>query len=62
MENLNGVDKKRIIRIRMIPFEEKFAHLHGRTFFGKNDMTETWMVGEAMPADLPDKIVAGMGL
>ena len=62
VEGLTGANKKKIIRIRMIPFDEGFEHLQGRTFFGMNDMTEAWMVGERMPADLPDKIVAGMGL
>ena len=27
-----------------------------------HDMTETWMIGEPMPVDLPAKFVAGMGL
>ena len=44
----------------MIPFDQEFEHLQGRTFFGMNDMNETWMVGQPMPADLPDKIIAAM--
>eukprot|EP01045_Picozoa_sp_COSAG04_P007212 COSAG04_NODE_372_length_15668_cov_11.135975_9_plen_376_part_00 len=60
VEGLTGANKKKIIRIRMIPFDEQFEHLQGRTFFGMNDMTEPWMVGEPMPPDLPGKIVAAM--
>ena len=40
VEGLTGANKKKIIRIRMIPFEEGFEHLQGRTFFGMNDMVE----------------------
>ena len=37
-------EQKTIIRIRMIPFDESFAHMQGRTFFGMNDMTVPWML------------------
>ena len=38
---------KRIVRIRMIPFSEQFAHIQGRTFFGMNDLEVPWMVAWA---------------
>jgi hypothetical protein len=62
VENLKGKSKKRIIRIRMIPFDEDFAHLQGRTFFGMNDMVLNWELGTPMPPDLPVQIMEGMGL
>ena len=33
VQNLPAGKKKKIIRVRLIPFEEEFAHLQGRTFF-----------------------------
>lgn len=62
VENLKGNKKKRIIRIRMIPFEEDFEHLQGRTFFGMNDLEIPWMLGEPMPPDLPAMIIEAMGM
>ena len=62
VENLKGDDKKRIIRIRMIPFDEKFAHRQARTFFGMNDLELPWMLGEPMPPDLPARIIEAMGM
>eukprot|EP01043_Picozoa_sp_COSAG02_P021511 COSAG02_NODE_1094_length_14603_cov_40.760549_10_plen_63_part_00 len=53
---------KRIILTRMTPFDHEFDELHARVLIGLNKLGEPWMVGEVMPADLPDKIVAGMGL
>ena len=61
VENLPQSEQKTIIRIRMIPFDESFAHMQGRTFFGMNDLELPWMVGEPMPADLPGKIAEAMG-
>ena len=46
----------------MIPFEEEFEHMQGRTFFGMNDLELPWMVGEPMPPSLPDEIIKGMGI
>ena len=51
---------KKIIRIRMIPWEDSFTHMQGRTFFGMNDLELPWMVGEKMPDDLVAKIVEVM--
>ena len=62
VEGLTGEDKKKIIRIRMIPFEESFAYMQGKTFFGMNDLQLPWQIGEPMPAELVDKIVDAMGL
>ena len=46
----------------MIPFEESFAYMQGKTFFGMNDLQLNWQIGEPMPAGLPDMIVEAMGL
>ena len=53
---------KRIILIRMIPFDQKFDELLGRQIFGLNKLELTWLVGTPMPADLPDEIVKAIGL
>ena len=61
VENLKGDKKKKIILIRMIPFDEEFEHLQGRTFFGMNDLELPWMLGKPMPPNLADEIIKGMG-
>ena len=54
--------KKRIILIRMIPFDRDFEFPQARFLFGLNKLELPWMVGEPMPADLPAKIVEAMEL
>eukprot|EP01045_Picozoa_sp_COSAG04_P039270 COSAG04_NODE_10923_length_743_cov_1.293478_1_plen_135_part_01 len=54
-------NKKRIILIRMIPFDQKFEELQARQMFGLNKLEIPWMVGEPMSADLPGKIAEAMG-
>ena len=49
--------KKRIILIRMIPFDQEFDELQGRVIFGANKLVFPWMVGTPMPADLVDEIM-----
>ena len=49
--------KKRIILIRMIPFEQQFDELQGRVIFGANKLVLPWMVGQPMPTDLTAQIV-----
>ncbi len=44
--------KKRIVLIRMIPFEKDFVHLQGRVIFGMNKLCLSWMEGEPMPANI----------
>eukprot|EP01043_Picozoa_sp_COSAG02_P059101 COSAG02_NODE_7468_length_2998_cov_6.109003_1_plen_804_part_10 len=54
--------KKRIVLVRMIPFEQEFENLQARVIFNANRLVLPWMVGTPMPADLPDKIIEAMGL
>eukprot|EP01045_Picozoa_sp_COSAG04_P015986 COSAG04_NODE_1303_length_7305_cov_10.223980_2_plen_306_part_00 len=55
---------KHIILIRMIPYPpaegSKFDELIARQMFGLNKLELAWEVGKPMPADLPDKVLAGM--
>jgi hypothetical protein len=51
---------KKIVRIRMIPFGQQFAHVQGRTFFGMNDLELPWMLGDKMPDELVSKILEVM--
>ena len=53
---------KKIVLIRMIPFGEEHEELQARVIFGANRLELPWMLGEPMPAGLPDKIVEAMGL
>ena len=48
---------KRIVLIRMIPFEEKFEHLQARQLFGVNKLSLVWIEGEPMPDTLVGDIV-----
>ena len=54
--------KKRIILIRLIPFDEDFEEPQARFMFGLNKLELSWMQGEPMPADLPAQIIDAMGL
>ena len=54
--------RKRIILIRMIPFDEQFEELQGRVIFGANTLVLPWVVGTPMPLDLPAEITEAMGL
>ena len=49
--------KKRIVLLRLIPFDQEFAELQGRVVFGANKLVIPWLVGTPMPPDLPDKIL-----
>eukprot|EP01043_Picozoa_sp_COSAG02_P002431 COSAG02_NODE_56_length_43700_cov_33.650765_2_plen_1893_part_00 len=49
--------KKCIILLRMIPFDQDFEELQARVIFGANKLVLQWIVGEPMPADLPDRII-----
>jgi hypothetical protein len=52
--------KKRIILIRMIPFEEQFEFPQARFMFGLNKLVIPWMLGTPMPANLVDQILEAM--
>ena len=54
--------KKRIILIRMIPFDEEFVELQAQIIFGMNNLELYWKVGTPMPPELPVQIMEGMGL
>ena len=54
--------KKRIILIRMIPFDKDFDELQARVIFGANTLALPWMLGTPMPADLPRMVAEAMGL
>eukprot|EP01052_Picozoa_sp_SAG31_P040472 SAG31_NODE_5868_length_2282_cov_6.325240_1_plen_237_part_10 len=41
---------KRIILLRMIPWELDFDHLQARVMFGQNKLTLDWQLGAPMPA------------
>ncbi len=54
--------KKRIILLRMIPFDQEFEELQARVIFNANRLALPWMVGQPMPLDLPLKILDALGL
>ena len=54
--------KKRIVLLRMIPFEDDFQTEMARFMFGLNMLELPWLLGTPMPANLPDKIVSAMQL
>jgi hypothetical protein len=49
--------KKRIILLRMIPFDQDFEQLQARVMFGMNKLSLSWTVGQPMPATLVDDII-----
>ena len=53
--------KKKIVLIRMIPFDQEFDNLQARVIFNANRLVLPWMLGAPMPADLPDRILKAMG-
>jgi hypothetical protein len=54
--------KKRMILIRMIPFDEEFVELQAQILFGMNKLELYWKVGTPMPPELPAQIMEGMNL
>eukprot|EP01043_Picozoa_sp_COSAG02_P015626 COSAG02_NODE_670_length_18676_cov_29.852029_1_plen_399_part_10 len=52
--------KKRIILIRMIPFDQQYEFEQAQFLFGLNLLVLPWMLGAPMPSDLADKIVEAM--
>jgi hypothetical protein len=53
---------KRMILIRMIPWEQEFEHLQARVMFGMNRLTLEWQLGEPMPLTLSHQIVNALDL
>ena len=51
---------KRIILIRMIPYDAEYEHLQGRVMFGMNKLTLTWLEGEPMPATIVTDILKAL--
>ena len=54
--------KKRIILIRMIPFEQDFENRQARFMFGLNKLVLPWMLGTPMPTNLPDQVFEALGI
>eukprot|EP01047_Picozoa_sp_COSAG01_P037456 COSAG01_NODE_2977_length_6764_cov_17.259865_1_plen_748_part_00 len=54
--------KKKIILIRMIPFDEEFQFPQAKFMFGLNMLELPWMLGTPMPPDLPRQVVEAMGI
>ena len=53
--------KKKIILIRMIPFDQEFDELQGRVIFGQNKLVFSWVLGSPMPTGLVDDVIKAMG-
>ena len=51
---------KKMILLRMIPWEQPFDHLQARVMFGMNSLVLSWMEEMPMPEDLVDNIVAAL--
>ena len=51
---------KKMILLRMIPWEQTFDHLQARVMFGMNSLALSWMEEAPMPGDLVDGIVAAL--
>jgi len=51
---------KKMILLRMIPWEQQFDHLQARVMFGMNSLVLSWMEEMPMPEDLVDSIVAAL--
>ena len=52
--------QKRIVLLRMIPWDAQFDHLQGRVMFGMNQLTLDWPSGTPMPPDLVGNICAAI--
>ena len=48
--------------VAQIPWGDEFAHDTGRELFGSNLLALTWIKGEAMPGELVDEVLRGLGL
>ena len=48
--------------IAQIPWSEEYEHETARELFESNLLALTWIKGEAMPGELVDQILRGLGL
>ena len=48
--------------VAQIPWGDEFEHETGRVLFGSNLLALTWIKGEAMPGDLVEEVLRGLGL
>ena len=55
-------ERKRIILLRMIPWNAKHDHLQARVLFGMNSLTLEWQPGARMPITLVEDIVRALEL
>ena len=51
---------KKMILLRMIPWEAQFQHMQARVMFGMNDLQLGWMEEDPMPEGLVDDIMAAL--
>lgn len=51
---------KRMILLRMTPWDQHFEHLQARVIFGMNKLTLFWAPGTTMPADVIPSIVGAL--
>ena len=51
---------KKMILLRMIPWDQPFDHLQARVMFGMNSLVLSWMEEMPMPEDLVDGILAAL--
>ena len=56
-KNAMNTPGKKIIPLRMIPFNQEFKHLQARVIFRKNLMFSTWIEGQPMPTNVVDDIL-----
>ena len=54
--------QKRIILLRMIPWEQEFDELQARVLFNRNMLTLEWQQGQPMAPDLPGEILKALDL
>ena len=52
--------QRKMILLRMIPFEQNFDHLQARVMFGMNSLVLSWMEEMPMPEGLVDDIVVAL--
>ena len=50
------------LAVAQIPWRDAFEHETGRVLFGSNLLALTWIKGEAMPGELVEDILRGLGL
>ena len=48
--------------LAQIPWSDQFDNATARELFGSNLLALTWIKGEAMPGELVDEILRGLGL